>query len=100
MQPVQQPATDSNPPATDPLQDVLDSSEHTDAALTAVQDAAAGSQSVKLSAADADRRKAAACARAVLEAERTILAAASKDLKTYIVCPGVLYGERLPLLRE
>ena len=52
---------------------------------------------VQLTAADADRRKAAACTRSVLQAERTILAAASKDLKTYVVCPGILFGEALCL---
>lgn len=48
---------------------------------------------VSLTSTDAACRKAAACARSVLEAERTILAAASKTLRTYVICPGILYGE-------
>lgn len=55
--------------------------------------ATAAAQHTTLTIADADRRKAAACARTVLEAERTVLAAATRDLRTYVVCPGVLYGE-------
>ena len=47
---------------------------------------------ISLTAADSDRRKPAACARSVLEAERIILAAANKYLKTYVICPGILYG--------
>ena len=90
MQPVQQSATDSSVPDTNPAQDLVGNSELTD---TAMQNAAEKALSTTLSSADADRRKAAACARAVLEAERIILAAASKSLKTYVVCPGVLYGE-------
>lgn len=89
VQPVQQSATDSSIPNTDHAQDVIGNSEHTD---TAMQNAAEGTLSMTLSSADANRRKAAACARTVLEAERIILAAASKTLKTYVVCPGVLYG--------
>lgn len=92
MQPVQQSATDSLP-VTDPPQDALDNSEHTDTAETAVQSTAEQSQSGKLSSAHADSRRPAACARAVLEAERAILAAANTNLKTYVVCPGILYGE-------
>ena len=90
VQPVQQSATDSSIPDADPAQDVVGNSEHTDAAM---QNAAEGTLSMTLSSADASRRTAAACARTVLEAERFILAAASKTLKTYVVCPGVLYGE-------
>lgn len=93
VQPVQQPATSSSVLDTDPSQEVTDSLEHTDAALTAIQHAAEDVSSAALSSADADRRKAAACARTVLEAERVIFAANSKSLKTYVVCPGVLYGE-------
>ena len=85
VQPVQQSAIDSSVPYTNPAQD-----EHDD---TAMQNAAEEALSSTLSSADADRRKAAACARTVLEAERIVLAAASKTLKTYVVCPGVLYGE-------
>ena len=92
MQPVQQPAADSSP-AMQPPEDVPENSEHTGATVTAVQDAAEMFQSVTLSSEHADSRRPAACARAVLEAERTILAAANTDLKTYVVCPGVLYGE-------
>lgn len=92
VQPVQQSATDILP-AAEPRQDVLDNSEHTDAAVTAVQSTAEMSQSIKLSNAHANSRRPAACARAVLEAERTILAAANTNLKTYVVCPGILYGE-------
>ncbi|KAL3158250.1 hypothetical protein ABBQ38_010502 [Trebouxia sp. C0009 RCD-2024] len=91
VQPVQQSATDILP-AAEPRQDVLDNSEHTDAAVTAVQSTAEMSQSIKLSNAHANSRRPAACARAVLEAERTILAAANTNLKTYVVCPGILYG--------
>ena len=47
---------------------------------------------LSLTAANADRRKPAASARTILEAERTILAAANKLLKTYVICPGILYG--------
>lgn len=93
MQPVQQPVTSSSVLDTDPSQEVTDTSEHTDAALTAIQHAAEDVSMATLSSADVDRRKAAACARTVLEAERVILAANSKSLKTYVVCPGVLYGE-------
>lgn len=92
VQLVQQSATDSLP-ATEPPQDTLDDSEHTGAASTALQNTVEDSQIFKLSSAHADRRKPAACARAILEAERTILAAATTDLRTYIVCPGILYGE-------
>lgn len=56
--------------------------------------ASAALQLLSLTGADADRRRAAACARSVLEAERTILAAATKTFKTYVICPGVLYGEQ------
>ena len=47
---------------------------------------------VDLTAADADKRMATASSRGVLEAERTILAATSDHFKTYVVCPGLLYG--------
>lgn len=90
VQPVQQSATERSVPDTDPAQDLVGNSELNNAAM---QNAAEKALSTTLSSADAERRKAAACARAVLEAERIILAAASKSLKTYVVCPGVLYGE-------
>ena len=90
MQPVQPSATDSSVPDIDPAQEVDGNSEHTD---TAMQNAAEEALLTTISSTDADRRKASACARTVLEAERIILAAASKTLKTYVVCPGVLYGE-------
>lgn len=93
VQPVQQPATSSSVLDTDASQEVTDSLEHTDAALTAIHHAAEDVSFAPLSSADVDRRKAAACARTVLEAERVILAANSKSLKTYVICPGVLYGE-------
>lgn len=93
MQLVQQPATSSSELNTDPSQEVTDSLEHTDAALTAIQGAAEDVPLATLSSTDVHRRKAAACARTVLEAERVILAANSKSLKTYVICPGVLYGE-------
>ncbi len=62
-----------------------------DAAISGTADAA--QSTVSLTSTDAACRKAAACARSVLEAERTILAAASKTLRTYVICPGILYGE-------
>ncbi len=62
-----------------------------DAAMSGTADAA--QSTVSLTSTDAACRKAAACARSVLEAERTILAAASKTLRTYVICPGILYGE-------
>jgi len=62
-----------------------------DAAMSGTADAA--QPTVSLTSTDAACRKAAACARTVLEAERTILAAASKTLRTYVICPGILYGE-------
>ncbi len=62
-----------------------------DAAMSGTADAA--QPTVSLTSTDAACRKAAACARTVLEAERTILAAASKTQRTYVICPGVLYGE-------
>ena len=46
-----------------------------------------------LTSADADRRRASASVRHILQAERTILAAGNKVLKTYVICPGILYGE-------
>ena len=51
-----------------------------------------------LSSANADVRRAAACARNILQAERTILAASNKLLKTYVICPGLLYGKFSRLL--
>ena len=62
-----------------------------DAAISGTADAA--QSTVSLTSTNAACRKAAACARSVLEAERTILAAASKTLRTYVICPGILYGE-------
>ncbi len=62
-----------------------------DAAISGTADAA--QSTVSLTYSDAACRKAAACARTVLEAERTILAAASKSFRTYVICPGILYGE-------
>ena len=50
-----------------------------------------------LTSADADRRMASATARAVLEAERTILTANTRHFKTYVVCPGLLYGKCIHL---
>ena len=47
---------------------------------------------VDLTSADADKRMATASSRGVLEAERTILAATSHHFKTYVICPGLLYG--------
>ncbi|DBA87705.1 hypothetical protein WJX77_003659 [Trebouxia sp. C0004] len=61
-----------------------------DAAMSGTVDAAQSTSSLAFT--DAACRKAAACARTVLEAERTILAAASKTLRTYVICPGILYG--------
>ncbi|DBA71290.1 TPA: Adenylate kinase 7 [Trebouxia sp. C0005] len=61
-----------------------------DATISGTADAA--QSTVSLTSADAACRKSAACARTVLEAERTILAAASKTLRTYVICPGILYG--------
>ena len=63
-----------------------------DATISGTADAA--QSTVSLTSADAACRKSAACARTVLEAERTILAAASKTLRTYVICPGILYGEQ------
>ena len=53
-----------------------------------------------LTSADADRRMATATARAVLEAELTILAANTRHFKTYVVCPGLLYGKCIGLACE
>lgn len=76
---------------TAPHKDSSTAGQSDDAAISGTADAAQSTNS--LTSTNAACRKAAACARSVLEAERTILAAASKTLRTYVICPGILYGE-------
>ena len=95
LQPVQPSVAVGSSAFTDPPAETLDTAEQADTAPIALQTTQpeAVQPPHKLTAADSVRRRAATCGRSVLEAERAILAAASRTLRTYVICPGVLYGQ-------
>ena len=69
----------------------------TEAAEGTAADAVAD-PSKALSAREVVARQPAACARKCYEAEQSLLRAQQPGCATYVVCPGVLYGEQLMLL--